>query len=85
MSAHGNRRRPATANQASDAFGQFRKLVGGSSGLRLLVAAVWFTVIGLLLAGGAVLLGQSPEEALQIGLLGGIGAAAYILVFAGST
>jgi hypothetical protein len=50
--------------------------------LTWVVAAAWALIVGLLMAGGAVLIDVPASDVLLIGVLGGLGAAAYSLMFA---
>lgn len=50
--------------------------------LKWVVAAVWALLVGSLMSGAAWLLDMSTPEIELIGVLGGLGAAAFILVFA---
>ena len=50
--------------------------------LRWLKACVWAVVVGLLMAGGASLFDLPGSDVVLIGVLGGLGAAAYILFYA---
>lgn len=51
--------------------------------LRFGVALVWSAVIGSLMFGGAVLFGLPNDEQVSIGILGGVGAAVCVILFAG--
>jgi len=52
---------------------------------RLGVAAVWSALIGPLMTIGARLVGSPPSDTPWIALLGGIGAAICVFLFAGRT
>jgi hypothetical protein len=49
------------------------------------VALIWAVVIGIPMAGGAMLIGLSWSDALEVGLLGGLGAAVFSLLFAAAS
>jgi len=51
-----------------------------STTLKFVVAFVWALIVGGLMAGGAAILGQSAEDVLLIGILGGVGAAVFVFV-----
>jgi hypothetical protein len=55
-----------------------------SAATKYVVAAVWALAVGLLMAGGAALLDERASDVLLIGVLGGLGAAVYVLGFTGS-
>ena len=50
--------------------------------LKWVVAGAWAVMVGLPMAGGATLLDLSASDVLLIAVLGGVGAAAYILLYA---
>ena len=54
-----------------------------STTLKFVVAFVWAVIVGGLMAGGATILGQSPEDALLMGVLGGMGAAMALAAASG--
>jgi hypothetical protein len=72
-------RRPTTPDDPTPPSG-LRPI---ASGLKWFVAAAWALIVGPLMAGGAALLDVPASDTLLIGVLGGLGAAAYILMFAG--
>jgi cytosine/uracil/thiamine/allantoin permease len=45
-------------------------------------ALIWAVVIGVPMAGGAMLIGLSWSDALEVGVLGGLGAAVFVLLYA---
>jgi hypothetical protein len=49
------------------------------------VALIWAVVIGIPMAGGAMLIGLSWSDSLEVGVLGGLGAAVFILLFAAAS
>jgi hypothetical protein len=51
-----------------------------SVAMRYVIAAVWAMIVGGLMAGGAVLLEFSAAEVWLVGILGGLGASAYVLL-----
>lgn len=53
-----------------------------STTLKVVIAVVWAVVVGGLMAGGAGILGESAEDVLLIGILGGMGAAVFIFLVA---
>lgn len=63
-----------------------RPLTGGLAlkwtTLKAVVALVWALIVGGLMAGGAAMLGESSDDVVLIGVLGGMGAAVFIFVFA---
>jgi hypothetical protein len=50
--------------------------------LKWIVAAAWALIVGPLMAGGAALMDLPASDVLLISVLGGLGAAACVLVFA---
>ena len=50
--------------------------------LKYIVASIWAVVVGSLMAVVAAWLGEDRDDVALIGLLGGWGAAAYVLIFA---
>ena len=67
-------------SREADAFGKV--FARQPTGLRFVVASVWALIVGLLMAGGAAMLGEPASHVWLIGVLGGIGAAVYVLYFA---
>ncbi len=47
-------------------------------------AAIWALIVGSLMTGGAAIMGLPARDVVMVGALGGIGAAIFILFFAGS-
>lgn len=47
------------------------------------IAGVWALIVGLLMAGGAALIDLPGAEVVLVSVLGGFGAAAYIILYAG--
>lgn len=71
-------RRPTTPDDPTSPSG----LPPIASGLKWVAAAAWALIVGLLMAGGAALIDVPASDVLLIGVLGGLGAAAYVLMFA---
>ena len=67
-------------SQQRAALDDVRRRVRQSRGLRYLIAAVWAVLVGLFMVGGASLFDVPWTDALLIGVLGGLGAAACVLV-----
>jgi len=53
-----------------------------TSRLKWIVASAWALIVGTLMAAGAALLDLPPPDFMLIGVLGGIGAAASVFMFA---
>jgi nitroreductase len=49
--------------------------------LKWAVAAIWALIVGLLMAGGGALLGLAGSDLAPVSVLGGLGAAAYIVLY----
>jgi hypothetical protein len=60
--------------------GWSREAAGGGL-LKWAVAAIWALIVGLLMAGGGVLLGLAGSDLALVSVLGGLGAAAYIVLY----
>ena len=71
---------PGGQSQQRAALDGVRRRVRQSSGLRYLIAVVWAVLVGLFMAGGASLFDVPRTDVLLIGVLGGLGAAASVLV-----
>lgn len=55
-----------------------------SSRPRFVAAVIWAVIVGSLMMGGAAVMGFPAQGPVMVGVLGGVGAAIYILFFAGS-
>ena len=69
-------RKPETSNAVE---GRLKVL---PARMKWVVSAIWAVTVCLLMAGGAALLDLSTSDMLLTSVLGGLGAAAYILFFA---